>query len=74
MVKRVLFGWRRGSGLKKASDEGLLLLVTELSDNAMGTEAEAIWGVALVVLTWLGLKILLKRLGFRKWTKKDVRC
>jgi len=40
----------------------------------MGTEAEAIWGVALVVLTWLGLKILLKRLGFRKWTKKDVRC
>ncbi|MDF5581115.1 hypothetical protein P3730_24860, partial [Vibrio parahaemolyticus] len=53
MVKWVLFGWRRGSGLKKASDEGLLLLVTELSDNAMGTEAEAIWGVALVVLTWL---------------------
>ena len=53
MVKRVLFGCRRGSGLKKASDEGLLLLITELSEKAMGTEAEAISGLCCACLPGL---------------------
>ena len=52
-VERVLFGCRRGSGLKKAWDEDLLC-VTEFRDKATGTEAEAISGVALVCayLVW----------------------
>ena len=46
-----------------------------LIDRAMAGIMVGVFSkVGLVVLTWLGLKILLKRLGFRKWTKKDVRC